>query len=260
MPHNFTVVATSGALAAPALSFVNGLINWFVSYASVEMSFVAPGGGGTIGVNVLVAVCPVTSVTRYVTAVFVPSANGSVATKVTTPVAWLIDHVPSLLVNPVLQTVGVAGSIKQVAVAPVVASPVPVARPELPVMVVKVIVPPGSTDFVSGAAVGAVGGVTVGVIVESATRPNVSVAWYATTVATVPLKLGNGSNVTTPVTGSTVYVPSPAIVNVVALQFGTTDSSTDGVAGSLAPHNFTVVATNGKSAAPFVSLATGVYV
>jgi hypothetical protein len=56
MPHNFTVVATSGALAAPALSFVNGLIVWFVSYASVETSFVAAGGGGTIGVNVLVAV------------------------------------------------------------------------------------------------------------------------------------------------------------------------------------------------------------
>ena len=57
-----------------------------------------------------------------------------------------------------------------------------------------------------------------------------------------------------------MYVPSPETVNVVALQFGTTDSSIDGVAGSFAPHNFTVVATNGKSAAPFVSLATGVYV
>ena len=56
MPHNFTVVATSGALAAPAVSFANGLIVWFVSYVPVEMSFVAAGGGGTIGVNVLVAV------------------------------------------------------------------------------------------------------------------------------------------------------------------------------------------------------------
>jgi hypothetical protein len=56
MPHNFTDVATSGALAAPAVSFANGLIIWFVSYAPVEMSLVAAGGGGTIGVNVLVAV------------------------------------------------------------------------------------------------------------------------------------------------------------------------------------------------------------
>jgi hypothetical protein len=128
------------------------------------------------------------------------------------------------------------------------------------VIVVKATVPPGRTDLVSGDAVGAVGGVTVGVIVEFATRPNVSVAWYAKTVATIPLKLGSGSNVTTPVTGSTEYVPSPGTVNDVALQFGGTDSSIDDVAGSLAPHNFTDVATNGKSAAPLVSLAVGVYV
>ena len=51
------------------------------------MSLVATGGGGTIGVSVLVAVWPVTSVTRYVTAVFVPADKGSFATKVTTPVA-----------------------------------------------------------------------------------------------------------------------------------------------------------------------------
>ena len=56
MPHNFTVVATSGALEAPGVSFVNGSINWFVSYAPVEVSLVAAGGGGTTGVSVLVAV------------------------------------------------------------------------------------------------------------------------------------------------------------------------------------------------------------
>jgi hypothetical protein len=56
MPHNFTVVATSGAFAAPAVSFANGLIVWFVSNGPVEVSFVAAGGGGTIGVSVLVAV------------------------------------------------------------------------------------------------------------------------------------------------------------------------------------------------------------
>ena len=65
---------------------------------------------------------------------------------------------------------------KQVAVAPAVASPVPVARPESPVIVVKEIVPPGRTDLVSGDAVGAVGGSTVGVIVEFAVRFKVSVA------------------------------------------------------------------------------------
>ena len=57
-----------------------------MSYAPVEVSFVATGGGGTIGVNVLVAVCPVTSVTRYVTGVLVPGDSGSFATNVTTPV------------------------------------------------------------------------------------------------------------------------------------------------------------------------------
>jgi hypothetical protein len=93
------------------------------------------------------------------------------------PVAWSIDHVPSLFVNPVPQVFGVADVFtKQVAVTPVVASPVPVARPESPVIVVKEIVPPGRTDLVSGDAVGAVGGSTVGVIVEFAVRFKVSVA------------------------------------------------------------------------------------
>ena len=76
----------------------------------------------------------------------------------------------------------------------------------------------------------------------------------------MPVNDDTGSNVTTPVVGSTVYVPSPATVNVVALQFGTTDSSTDEVAGSFTPHNFTVEATKGKLDEPGVSLAIDVYV
>ena len=70
----------------------------------------------------------------------------------------------------------VAGVNKQVSLAPVVTRPVPVARPELPVIVVNVAVPPGNSDFVSGEAVGAVGGSTINVIVEFTNRPNVSAA------------------------------------------------------------------------------------
>ena len=59
----------------------------------------------------------------------------------------------------------VPGVNKQVAVAPVVANPAPVARPAVPVVVVNEIVAPGSTSLVSGFAVGASGAETVGVIV-----------------------------------------------------------------------------------------------
>ena len=52
----------------------------------------------------------------------------------------------------------------------------PVASPEVPVIVVNVAVPPGITGFVSGVATGAGGGVTVGVIVASSDRPSESVA------------------------------------------------------------------------------------
>ena len=58
----------------------------------------------------------------------------------------------------------VFGVYKQVAPAPDVTRPVPDARPEPPVMFVKLIVPPGSTDFVSGVAVGGVGFDTLNVI------------------------------------------------------------------------------------------------
>jgi hypothetical protein len=53
--HNFTEDAVSVA-PDPAASFVSGEIVWFVSYAPVDVSFDAVGTGGTLGVNVDVAV------------------------------------------------------------------------------------------------------------------------------------------------------------------------------------------------------------
>ena len=53
--HNFTEDAVSVA-PEPAASFVSGEIVWLESYAPVEMSLVAVGTGGIIGVNVDVAV------------------------------------------------------------------------------------------------------------------------------------------------------------------------------------------------------------
>ena len=69
----------------------------------------------------------------------------------------------------------------------------------------------------------------------------------------MPLKLDSGSNVTTPVTGSTEYVPSPVTVSEVCVQLL-------GVSTGLVPHNFTVVARNGAPDAPGVSLLVVVYV
>ena len=55
--QNFRLERTSGADAAPGESFESGLIVWFVSYAPAAfVSLSATGGGGTIGVNVDVAV------------------------------------------------------------------------------------------------------------------------------------------------------------------------------------------------------------
>ena len=75
------------------------------------------------------------------------------------------------------------------------------------------------------------------------------------------MKVGKGSNVTTPVTGSTEYVPSPVTVRVVFVQFGGVSAVTDGVADGLAsPHNFTVVATSGALTAPGASFVNGLIV
>ena len=72
-------------------------------------------------------------------------------------------------------------------------------------------------------------------------------------MATVPANVGKGSNVTTPVVGSTVYVPSFGTTSVVCVQLL-------GVSIGLIPHNFTVVATRGKSVAPAASLVNGLIV
>ena len=53
--QSFTLPATKVA-PVPGESFVRGEIVWLVSYAPVEVSFVAVGVGGTVGVNVDVAV------------------------------------------------------------------------------------------------------------------------------------------------------------------------------------------------------------
>ena len=120
-----------------------------------------------IGVRVLVAVWPTTSVTRYVIDVFVPAVIELNAVNVTMPVAGSSTYVPSPTIVTELSAsqVVVPGVNKHVAVGPEVARPDPVARPEAPVVVVNEIVAPGSTSLVSGFAVGASGAETVGVIV-----------------------------------------------------------------------------------------------
>ena len=84
---------------------------------------------------------------------------------------------PEMVTTLSASHVVVFGVYKHVAPAPLVCSPVPVARPEPPVMVVKLIVPPGSTDFVSGLATGGAG-VRIGVSVEVAVCPTESVTRY----------------------------------------------------------------------------------
>ena len=106
--------------------------------------------------------------------------------------------------------------IKHVAEVVKVGPPV-AARPPVPVSVVKATEEPGRTNFVSAVAVGAGGGVTVGVIAASERWPSASATAYLMGVA-VPVNAGKGSNVTTPVVGFNVYVPWFATVNVVDVQ------------------------------------------
>ena len=76
----------------------------------------------------------------------------------------------------------------------------------------------------------------------------------------MPVNVGNGSNVTVP-SSFTMYVPSPGTVTEDFEQaFGVSVSSVFNVVGSSRPHNFTDDANSGKSAAPRVSLPSGVYV
>jgi hypothetical protein len=108
---------------------------------------------------------------------FVPDIAELSAVKVTMPVAGSSTYMPSPVIVTELSAshVVVPGVNRHVAVAPVVASPVPVARPEVPVVVVNATDEPGNTSFVSGVAVGAVGGSTVKVIVDDTVRFKMSV-------------------------------------------------------------------------------------
>jgi hypothetical protein len=141
----------------------------------MDVSFIALGAGGITGVRVDVAVCPVTSVTRYVTGVLVPDVAPGSASNVTVPVILFTVHVPCpVTVNVSLQTES-DGSTRQGPAAFPVCRPVPEARPPDPMRSVNVAVPPGTTCWVSGVAVGAGGGETVGVIVADVFAPNESV-------------------------------------------------------------------------------------
>lgn len=127
------------------------------------------------GVRVDVAVCPVASVTRYVTGVFVPGVAPAEAAYVTTPVEVLSVYVPCpVIVTDVLQTES-AGSMRHVADV-VNDGPPDDASPPVPVSVVNATEPPGTTVFCCGAAFGAGGGVTVGVMVDADFWPSASAA------------------------------------------------------------------------------------
>lgn len=82
--HSFKLEATRVSPLA-AVSFVKTLLVWVVFQAPLEVSVVATGAAGTIGVKVDDAVKPAWSVTRYVTAVWVPGVIFASAAKVTTP-------------------------------------------------------------------------------------------------------------------------------------------------------------------------------
>jgi hypothetical protein len=117
------------------------------------------------------------SVTRYVIEGFVPGIAELKAVNVTMPVAGSSTYVPSPVIVTELSAshVVVPGAKRHVAVAPVVARPVPVAKPDEPVIVVNATDEPGSTIFVSGVATGAAGGSTVRVIVDDTVRFKMSV-------------------------------------------------------------------------------------
>ena len=72
----------------------------------------------------------------------------------------------------------VFGVYKHVTPAPDVTRPVPVAKPDVPVMFVKLIVPPGNTDLVCGEAAGGVGFDTINVIFAVVCCPKESATTY----------------------------------------------------------------------------------
>ena len=117
------------------------------------------------------------SVTRYVIEAFVPDNAELSAVNVTMPVAGSSTYVPSPVMVTELSAshVVVLGVNRHVAVAPVVARPIPVARPEVPVIVLNATDEPGNRSFVSGVATGAAGGSTIKVIVDDTVRFKMSV-------------------------------------------------------------------------------------
>ena len=62
----------------------------------------------------------------------------------------------------------------------------------------------------------------------------------------MPVKVGRGSNVTTPVVGSTVYVPCPGTTRVVREQFGGVSDWSPSALGSSIAHNVSVLLTRSK--------------
>ena len=212
--HSFTVDALR-FVHADAVSFDRTLITWVAFCSLTDVSFERLGGGGTIGVRVDVAVWPVASVTRYVIGVFVPDVIPATATNVTTPVVVLSVYVPSPeMVRVAPHVFGVTDVFTRHVADVVKAGPPVVASPPVPVNVVNVAVPPGTTTFDSGVATGAGGGVTVGVMVPAVFWFNTSDTTYWIGVA-VPVNDGNGSKVTTPVVVFSVYVPWFVTVSVV---------------------------------------------
>ena len=186
------------------MSFASGVSVWFTSIELIEASFEGVPVGGSKGVNVEVAVWPTASVTRYVTAVFVPADAAGSASNTGTPVIRSIDHVPSPEMTNVSLHTESDGSTRHGPSPAPVRSPVPVASAEFPTTFVKATEAPCSTLFCCGLAAGAAGGLTVGVIVAVSTAPNESVTWYVGGDATVPRNVGTGVNVTAPVVVFTV--------------------------------------------------------
>jgi hypothetical protein len=113
-----------------------------------------------------------------VSAVFVPAVAFASATNVTMPVVGFNVKVPSPAMVTTLSEshVVVVGVYRQVLLSPLVCNCVPVASPEVPVIVVNDTEFPRNTDFVSSDATGAVGAATVGEIVAFTYWPSVSAA------------------------------------------------------------------------------------
>lgn len=89
--------------------------------------------------------------------------------------------------------------------------PPDVPNPPPPVTVVKLTEPPAATDFVSGAATGDGGAVTVGVMALITRCPTESAAAYLIGAVTTPVNDAFGVNVTTPVDAFNEYEPSTVV-------------------------------------------------